>query len=219
MRKSNPQLHNERRCQILNIAEEMFASQKFHEVLMDEVARRANIAKGTIYNYFRNKQELFFSIIIRKLENLLHLLCERVDHNTDALTTLRRVVIHMYSFLVKYPDFFRIWYREKIRFSAGSGDKIDQMYLQIRELMVRTLERGIGEGIILPEKNLLFKTDLILGIIDAAVIRAQNLTVDEQRAERVQMFEFILTAIGTSKALDLHEIGADLPVTEAVVNE
>ncbi len=218
MRKPNPQLHAIRREQILTIAAEMFANQKFHEVLMDEVARRAQLAKGTIYNYFKNKEELYFAIIIHRLEHLLELLQQRVNRNMDPLTNLRRLMIHIYSFMAKYPHFFQIWYKEKGQFRPGKNARIQELYQQIRQLLIRVLDEGVEHAILRPH-NREFAADIVLGIIDAAVIRSRDFTIEQQRRERIQAYEFVLHALGTPRAWQLHQMGYDEPQNEKMVDE
>ncbi len=218
MRKPNPQLHETRREQILTIAAEMFAHQKFHEVLMDEVARRARLAKGTIYNYFKNKEDLYFAIIIHRLEHLLELLQQRVNLKMDPLTNLRRMIIHIYSFMAKYPHFFQIWYKEKGQSRAPTHARMGELYQQIRELLIRVLDDGVDHGLLRPHSPD-FAADIILGIIDAAVIRTRDCGLERQRKERLQVYEFILRALGTSRAWKLHQMGYDEPKSETRVDE
>lgn len=48
---------------ILAAAEVMFASKRFHEVLMEDIAIGAGVGKGTIYRYFKNKEELYAALL------------------------------------------------------------------------------------------------------------------------------------------------------------
>lgn len=48
---------------ILASAEIMFASKRFHEVLMEDIAISAGVGKGTIYRYFKNKEELYAALL------------------------------------------------------------------------------------------------------------------------------------------------------------
>lgn len=48
---------------ILASAEIMFASKRFHEVLMEDIALSAGVGKGTIYRYFKNKEELYAALL------------------------------------------------------------------------------------------------------------------------------------------------------------
>ena len=46
---------------------------------MDDIAREARISKGTVYYYFRNKEELFLSAVNRKAEEFFNILDERLQ--------------------------------------------------------------------------------------------------------------------------------------------
>jgi len=64
----------DRRAEILDVAERLFAEGRFHEVTMDDVAREAKVGKGTIYRYFSDKDALFFQTLMRGFDQL----CERL---------------------------------------------------------------------------------------------------------------------------------------------
>lgn len=56
---------------ILDAAYELFGSGGFYETKMSEVAERAGIAKGTVYLYFKNKEDLFLAVTRRDCEEFL----------------------------------------------------------------------------------------------------------------------------------------------------
>lgn len=47
---------------ILDTAKELFIKKNIQQVTLDEIAKKSNIAKGTIYLYFKNKDELVFEV-------------------------------------------------------------------------------------------------------------------------------------------------------------
>jgi AcrR family transcriptional regulator len=53
----------EKRQQILKVAERLFAASPFHEVKLDEIAAKARIGKGTIYIYFRSKEDVYATLV------------------------------------------------------------------------------------------------------------------------------------------------------------
>ena len=53
----------EKEQQIVRAAAEVFANRDFHRVLMDDVAARAGVGKGTLYRYFPTKDDLYFATI------------------------------------------------------------------------------------------------------------------------------------------------------------
>lgn len=59
-----------RRTQILNAAQKVFEAQGLGQASMDEIAKEAELAKGTIYLYYKNKDELFIGLILRGFEHL-----------------------------------------------------------------------------------------------------------------------------------------------------
>src|SRR5277367_1166436 len=56
---------NARRKRALRSAEELFKKVGFRAVTMETVAREANVAKATLYSYFKNKDELFLAVCAR----------------------------------------------------------------------------------------------------------------------------------------------------------
>ncbi|MEM6995585.1 MAG: TetR family transcriptional regulator [Myxococcota bacterium] len=59
----------ERRRSILETAVGLLQAQGFHEITMAEVARRAGLAKGTLYLYFKSKEELFLAALEMELDD------------------------------------------------------------------------------------------------------------------------------------------------------
>lgn len=70
---------------ILDAAYELFGSRGFYETKMSEVAERAGIAKGTVYLYFKNKEELFLAVTRRDCEGFL----EQLEMKLAACGTLQ----------------------------------------------------------------------------------------------------------------------------------
>jgi len=54
---------DDRRAEILDAALEVFAKQGFAAARLDDVAELAQVAKGTIYLHFQDKEDLFFELV------------------------------------------------------------------------------------------------------------------------------------------------------------
>ncbi len=54
----------DKKISIINAATELFSEKGFHDVKLSEVARRANVGKGTIYTYFASKDELLIQCLL-----------------------------------------------------------------------------------------------------------------------------------------------------------
>lgn len=67
-RARSPQAKSARRAQILDAASAVLGDANLDTVVMDDVARRAKVAKGTLYLYFRTKEELLLGLLERAFE-------------------------------------------------------------------------------------------------------------------------------------------------------
>ncbi|WP_055105699.1 TetR/AcrR family transcriptional regulator [Paenibacillus ihumii] len=90
----------DRRQQVIEAAEKSFALFGYKATTMDQVAKIANVAKGTIYTFFTNKEELFDEIlrsVIKEMKRITETevsedksFFENVYHSMDLLLEFRR---------------------------------------------------------------------------------------------------------------------------------
>jgi AcrR family transcriptional regulator len=138
----------ERRDAILAAALEEFSSQGFTATRLDDVAKRAGVAKGTIYLHFRDKESLFQELVrtmltpvVGSLEALrdadipLRVLADRlVDlFVNEIFATRRRDVIRLMLLEGRrFPKLAEFYYREVLSRVLGA----------LRALLTRAAERG-----------------------------------------------------------------------------
>jgi AcrR family transcriptional regulator len=85
-----------RQQDILNAARELFAAKGFQNTTLDEIAQKAEFGKGTLYNYFASKEDIFHAIIDQAIENSITMAQECVASSGDLrskLTTYARANI------------------------------------------------------------------------------------------------------------------------------
>jgi len=68
-----------RRTEILHAARVIFAEKGLHETTLDEIAEKAELAKGTLYGYFESKEDLFFSVLEETIHNLEKVIKEKIS--------------------------------------------------------------------------------------------------------------------------------------------
>jgi AcrR family transcriptional regulator len=91
---------NARRRRCLRAAEELFKRVGFRAVTMELVARDANVAKATLYSYFKNKDELFIAVSARMAKILLNAVQQALanpaaslqERLTDAVLAKQRLI-------------------------------------------------------------------------------------------------------------------------------
>src|SRR3972149_6931437 len=89
MAKRGPNNGGGKRDRILRAAVKIFSRKGFFNSKVSEVARAAEVADGTIYLYFKNKDDLLISLFEEKLGEVVAEIRVRVADEGDALSRLR----------------------------------------------------------------------------------------------------------------------------------
>ncbi len=89
---SNKRQGVDKRARILKAAVKVFARKGFHETKVAEIARAAGVADGTIYLYFKSKEDVLISLFEEYIEKLNEKLREDLGSLPDTATKIRHVV-------------------------------------------------------------------------------------------------------------------------------
>jgi AcrR family transcriptional regulator len=138
-------------------AARMFATRPYHEVRLDDIAAAARIGKGTLYIYFDNKEDLYFSLIYDGFARLVDRLRERLGAGTGvgdtngaaspltASETLERIVRELVAFAFAHPHFFELM-RSVGKVKGQSEADWNRKREEFRSLVEGTIRRGIDRG-------------------------------------------------------------------------
>jgi AcrR family transcriptional regulator len=97
----------ERRVAILEAAARVFATKGFAVATMEEVAAEAELSKGTLYLYFRSKDDLFLELSAQIMGAIVEVFEKAVAGHGRGLEGLA-TMLHAYAaHVVRYPDHFR----------------------------------------------------------------------------------------------------------------
>jgi uroporphyrinogen-III synthase/AcrR family transcriptional regulator len=182
-----------KREKIIDAAAELFSRKNYHEVMVEDVAKLVSVAKGTVYNYFNSKEDLYFSIMQNRLEKLTSLLKQRINSEGSTIGALRAFVITIYSFMMANRNFFLIYRKDTLNGDKKFCDKLITLENEFRNIFRDIIFNGTAEGLFREIKDD-FAVDLILGSIYGTVYRAiENKYSDEKIfLEKEKLFDFIL---------------------------
>ncbi|HPD19271.1 MAG TPA: TetR/AcrR family transcriptional regulator [Candidatus Goldiibacteriota bacterium] len=132
----------EKKNKILEASKNLFSKYGLKKTTMEEIAANANIAKGTIYNYYHTKEEIFSEVI--KLES--EILLSEIEKNLKNCKTIREKIRTFVMTKILY-------YREAVIFYDVSHKVISEMLPEIKQYRntylhkeVRILENVLKEG-------------------------------------------------------------------------
>lgn len=100
---------DERRQKILDAAETVFSSHGYHEASLTEIAGRAGYAVGTLYLYFKDKADLYGSLLIDKMKQMVALFEGALTGGESAASCLRAAVHSQFAFHDTNRTFFEIF--------------------------------------------------------------------------------------------------------------
>jgi len=97
----------------------LFGIKRFHEVRMEDIAAEAGVSKGTLYRYFRDKDDMYLSLLERASHQLTAELTARVAEAEGARARLVAVVKAVIAFFDGQPHLFDLIQRAEIGHEQG----------------------------------------------------------------------------------------------------
>ena len=143
---------SERRALILNAAIEVFAKKGFHHARVSDVARCAAVADGTIYLYFKSKDDLLISLFEEKMQLIVETFREEVCREDSAKARLRRFVELHLNMTAEHPtlaEVLTVELRQSSKFMREYKAPQFAAYLNLLgEIITFGQERGeIAQGV------------------------------------------------------------------------
>jgi len=160
------------RKEILMAAEKVFAAKGFFRTTMSEVAEAAEFGTGTLYKYFDSKENLYFTLINEKGEEIEGRVKKELSRKVPAKDRIEKVLKLQFEFIEQNRDFFRIYVSERNRFEWTVKDDLgkgihDKMVAYIRDL-AKVIKEGIKEEEFKP-KDPVDLAHALVGIVNSFV--------------------------------------------------
>jgi AcrR family transcriptional regulator len=173
--------------EILEASSRVFSEKDFHEVLIDEIAEVGGIGKGTVYRYFRTKEDLYFATILRGLDRLDGVLSRALPQEASPTKRLERIAREILTFFWNQRSLLMLLYRDERTLRARHGglrERHDRLVRLVKEAIVEGIERREYRGVD-PQTA----AELFLGMIRGInIFRRDEDTVEALVAEIVGVF-------------------------------
>ena len=172
------ELTERRGSQILDAAGSVFARKGFAKAGTDEIARVAGLGKGTLYRYFKNKEDLFLSVVDRSLEGLKHKIRETTDGVEDPLEKIAAAARAYLSFF----DEDRFLVDMLIHEQSGFRDRIEKKYYEhyygsldrIRATYKAAVDKGLLKKSIEIDDAISVMTSILQGTVHECHIQGKR---------------------------------------------
>lgn len=145
----------QRQNDIIDAARKLFADKDFDEVSMNEIAEEVGLGKSTLYLYFKNKESLYFAVVLRGTRIWAEMVKKEVKKGNTGLEKLILYGNVNREFSNEYPDYFRLLYSPtsiKKQFdmdkmtSSGEFQEVRELFKEIMFIGIDSIEKGRDEG-------------------------------------------------------------------------
>jgi TetR/AcrR family fatty acid metabolism transcriptional regulator len=155
---------NHKYHQILEAAVKVFARQGFHQSTVAQIAKEAGVADGTIYLYFKNKDDILVQFFSFRAKQVFESFREEVDRAQNSLDKLRNLIHRHLAEFQRDRDGAIVYQVETHQNSRLAEAQIKEMSQMYRDIISEIVEQGQQEGTI--------RKDLYVGLVKRFIIGA-----------------------------------------------
>jgi len=160
---------DDKRRRILQAAVKVFAQKGYHGAKVAAIARRADVADGTIYLYFRNKEDILVSLFAEVMDEHLSRAREELSAVEGAPARLRAIARHHLRVLGGNRD-LAVVFQVELRQSTQFMERFTASWLQDYFATVgEVIEQGQKEGTLRPDLPRKMATKVFFGALDELV--------------------------------------------------
>ena len=155
--------------QIIDAAVRVFARSGYYNSRVSDSAREAGIASGTIYLYFKTKDEILVTLFREKMAQWVANARKRIASEPDAVAKIRRIVQLHFETLEESPalaEVVQVELRQGHKFFRGASAHEVSAYF---DLIGSVLEEGVAAGLLRPDLPVKVATKVLFGAMDQVV--------------------------------------------------
>jgi len=139
-------MHSDKKQRIMQSAEQLFRTRRFHEITLDEIARDADVGKGTIYLYFSDKEDLIFQAAVAGFDTMCQTLGKNAAQGVAFRDALLRTCEVISGFFQARRPLFRIILSEGERDMENGGPGLRQRWRERRKPMTEAVAAVVAQG-------------------------------------------------------------------------
>lgn len=184
-----------RELEIINAAEKVFFEKGYDGASMDEIASEAQFTKRTIYQYFINKEDLYFAVALKWFKKLFVYFEEAMAKGENGYDKFRLSGRAYFQFSKDFPSAFRLLnYCNLIKSNKDSSSNFQEMMLigdKMFQMFAETIEEGKKDGSVRtdldPNMGAYSVVYLSIGFLNLITEKGENI----QKYHRIEKDDFI----------------------------
>lgn len=134
-----------KRDTIIFSALEIFERDGFHKAKVEDIAKGANVGKGTIYEYFDSKKDLFFQMVKNMIDIYFEMIKQIADEKIDPITKFKKLIKLQIELTRKHGNLGHVIQVEVIK--SGMKKDLKVVFFEFRKKQIELVQKILDEGI------------------------------------------------------------------------
>jgi len=168
---NNKARESEKKRKILNSAIKIFGDKGFQNATIAEIAKEAGIGDATIYEYFKNKEDILLAIPVEITKELIPQIHDHMMGIKGALNKLRKFIWWWLNYVEKNPGYGSIVLLELKTSKTYVSTEAYQAARNFYQILLDIIQEGQEEGTIKKEINIYLARSLCVGAMEHIIIR------------------------------------------------
>lgn len=177
----------------MHAATSVFSQQGFYNSTVADVARVADVADGTIYLYFKNKDDLLISIFEHSMEVFIDAAREEMRGSENPREKLKKFITLHLKLVQKNQDLAQVIQIELRQSSKFIKEYANQKFFDYLNIVQGIIEDGQKQGLFRPEADAQILKRAIFGAVDEMALewilmKKKRYTLDDSAEQLGELF-------------------------------
>lgn len=165
---------DERERAFKEAALKVFSAKGYHRATMSEIALEAGFGKGTLYWYWKSKEDLYFSLIEDMHREFLRLVEEAAAGDEPALEKLKKLGLQVVDLYYRVRDYCKLSWKMRAEeletFSPQYVERLQEYVEKTKRALTSIMEQGIREGVF-PPHDPYYLACILMGLVEGLEIQ------------------------------------------------
>ncbi len=135
---------NEKRTRIMRSATDVFVQKGFCQATVEEIAAAAEVGKGTVYEYFDSKEDLFCSIFQEGHSYFMNVFRQKLEEESEPAEKLKNGVILWTQFVFAHREL--AWLLFSARVNVEPFLMVEEHHQKFIKLLAELFQQGVASG-------------------------------------------------------------------------
>lgn len=187
-----------RRNDIIDAAEKLFFKEGYENVSMNDIANDAEMARATLYQYFKNKNDIYAAIAGRAAKILKEMFAE-IPKDLTGIENIKALSQTYYKFYKEHTGYYKAYYHSGI-FEYENSPYLEELKKERKEnfqYVINAITKGLNDGTIRKDIDPVATTLIMLLMSNNVnnIIPVTQMYMDEYKLTQDDLFDINLDLV------------------------